>query len=104
MTHLDELPQVVNILLGHMNLIGPRPEQPGVAAMLEEVIPLYRARLNIKPGLTGWAQVMYRYTDTIQNDAVKLKHDMYYILNQSWQIDMQIIQKTVIEVLSGRGR
>jgi lipopolysaccharide/colanic/teichoic acid biosynthesis glycosyltransferase len=103
-SHLDELPQVLNILRGDMNLIGPRPEQPAIAAMLEQVTPLYRARLRIKPGLTGWAQVMYHYTNTQQGDAVKLKYDLYYIANRSLQLDMKIILKTIIEMLSGCGR
>jgi lipopolysaccharide/colanic/teichoic acid biosynthesis glycosyltransferase len=103
-THLDELPQVLNILRGDMNLIGPRPEQPAIAAMLEQTTPLYRARLRIKPGLTGWAQVMYHYTNTQQGDAVKLKYDLYYIANRSLRLDMKIILKTIIEMLFGYGR
>jgi lipopolysaccharide/colanic/teichoic acid biosynthesis glycosyltransferase len=103
-THLDELPQVLNILRGDMNLIGPRPEQPAIAAMLEQVTPLYKARLNIKPGLTGWAQVMYHYTNTQQGDAVKLKYDLYYIANRSLRLDIKIILKTIIEMLFGYGR
>ena len=103
-THLDELPQVLNILRGDMNLIGPRPEQPKIADVLEQSIPLYRARLHVKPGLTGWAQVMYHYTNTQQGDVVKLKHDLYYIANQSWRLDMKIILKTIIEMLFGCGR
>jgi lipopolysaccharide/colanic/teichoic acid biosynthesis glycosyltransferase len=103
-THLDELPQMLNILCGDMNLIGPRPEQPAIAEMLEMVTPLYRERLQIKPGLTGWAQVMYRYTNTQQGDAIKLKYDLYYIANRSFKLDMKIILKTIIEMLFGHGR
>ncbi len=103
-THLDELPQIVNILLGDMNIIGPRPEQPEVVAMLEQIIPWYRTRLCVKPGITGWAQVMYCYTDTVQSDAIKLEYDMYYIAHRSLILDLRILCKTVVEVLCGHGR
>ncbi|WP_151754508.1 sugar transferase [Dictyobacter vulcani] len=102
--HLDELPQVLNILLGDMNLIGPRPEQPEVASMLASIIPLYQTRLRVKPGITGWAQVMYCYTNTVQGDAIKLKYDIYYIFHRSFFLDLLILSKTVIGVLCGHGR
>ncbi len=103
-THLDELPQVVNILRGEMSLVGPRPELPEFAGKLEGTLPYYRNRLVIKPGLTGWAQVMHHYGDTIEDEKMKLAHDFYYIENQSLRLDVQAILKTVVEVLSGHGR
>ncbi len=103
-THLDELPQIINILRGEMSLVGPRPELPGFAKELEETILNYRARLAIKPGLTGWAQVMHDYGGTIEDEKIKLTHDFYYIKNQSIRLDIQTILKTVVEVLSAHGR
>src|SRR5437588_12815576 len=78
-THLDELPQVLNILRGEMSLIGPRPERQVFVEQLEKVIPFYRCRLSVKPGLTGWAQVKYAYASTDQDALVKLQYDLYYI-------------------------
>jgi lipopolysaccharide/colanic/teichoic acid biosynthesis glycosyltransferase len=103
-THLDELPQTINILRGEMSLIGPRPEMPEFASNLVNVLPQYRYRLNVKPGLTGWAQVMHHYGDTVQDEEIKLQYDLYYIANQSFQLDIRIILKTVVEVLFGHGR
>ncbi|GHO82747.1 sugar transferase [Dictyobacter formicarum] len=103
-THLDELPQAFNILLGNMSLIGPRPEVPAFATKLEQTLPEYRSRLNVKPGLTGWAQIMYHYGDTLQDEQIKLHYDLYYIAHQSCRLDVQILFKTVGEVLSGHGR
>jgi lipopolysaccharide/colanic/teichoic acid biosynthesis glycosyltransferase len=101
--HLDELPQVLNILRGEMSLIGPRPEREEFAMGLEEMIPSYRRRLDVKPGLTGWAQVKYRYTRTDQEALIKLQYDLYYIKHQSFRLDILIILKTVIEVLAHHG-
>ncbi|MDQ2887829.1 MAG: sugar transferase [Chloroflexota bacterium] len=103
-THLDELPQVINILRGEMSLVGPRPEVRDFAAKLEATLPHYRDRLAIKPGLTGWAQVMHDYGDILDDEKMKLAYDFYYIENQSVRLDVQIILKTVVEVLSAHGR
>ena len=102
-THLDELPQLCNILRGDMSLIGPRPERAAFIAELGKTIPFYGYRLACKPGLTGWAQVKYRYGRS-ENDALnKLQYDLYYIKRQSFMLDIFIILKTVVEVLSLRG-
>jgi lipopolysaccharide/colanic/teichoic acid biosynthesis glycosyltransferase len=101
--HLDELPQVINILRGEMSLIGPRPEREEFVSSLEKTIPCYRDRLNVRPGLTGWAQVKYRYTRTDQEALVKLQYDLYYIKCRSIKLDLLIILKTVAEVLSYHG-
>lgn len=102
--HLDELPQVINILRGEMSLIGPRPEMPDLAARLEKILPQYRKRLAIKPGLTGWAQVMHDYGDTLEDEKMKLAHDFYYIENQSFHLDILTLLKTIAEVVSAHGR
>ncbi len=103
-THLDELPQVCNILRGEMSLIGPRPERPVFVAQLEKTIPMYRERLSVKPGLTGWAQVQYCYAGSEQDALKKLQYDLYYIQHQSCTLDLSIILMTVVEVLLCRGR
>ncbi len=102
-THLDELPQVINILRGEMSLIGPRPERKEFVTTLETMIPLYRCRLSVKPGLTGWAQVQYRYGNSEHDALVKLHYDLYYIKHRSLILDILILFKTVIEVMSCRG-
>ena len=102
-SHLDELPQVINILRGEMSLIGPRPEQEQYVIELEQANPLYRCRLAAKPGLTGWAQVNYSYGSTCQEELVKLQHDLYYIEHQSVKFDMLIILKTIPEVVRFHG-
>ncbi len=102
-THLDELPQVFNILRGEMSLIGPRPEREAFVTGLEKTIPFYRCRLMVKPGLTGWAQVKYPYGGTSQGALVKLQYDLYYIKHQSFTLDISTLLKTVVEVLFCRG-
>jgi lipopolysaccharide/colanic/teichoic acid biosynthesis glycosyltransferase len=101
--HIDELPQVINILRGEMSLIGPRPEREEFVTELEKVIPFYRRRLTINPGLTGWAQVKYGYTRTSQEALIKLQFDLYYIEHQSIKMDILIILKTVVEILLHHG-
>ncbi|HEX6110265.1 MAG TPA: sugar transferase [Ktedonobacteraceae bacterium] len=102
-THLDELPQLLNVLRGDMSLIGPRPERAKFVTELEKTIPLYSYRVAVKPGITGWAQVKYRYGRTDNDALIKLQYDLYYIKRQSFMLDIFIILKTVIEVLSLRG-
>jgi exopolysaccharide biosynthesis polyprenyl glycosylphosphotransferase len=103
-THLDELPQVLNILRGEMSLIGPRPERPAFVAELEKSNLFYRYRLSVKPGLTGWAQVKYGYGISDQDELVKLQYDLYYIKRRSFLLDLLIILKTVVEVGFGHGK
>jgi lipopolysaccharide/colanic/teichoic acid biosynthesis glycosyltransferase len=82
-TRLDELPQLFNVLVGHMSFIGPRPERPEFVYELQKVIPFYMERLSVKPGITGWAQVKYRYGASVDDALQKLQYDLYYIKNLS---------------------
>ena len=93
-THLDELPQLLSVLRGDMTLVGPRPEQPEIAAGLEEVLPLWRARYRYKPGLTGWAQIHCGYAGSRDGSAWKLAHDLYYLRHQSLALDVAILVQT----------
>jgi lipopolysaccharide/colanic/teichoic acid biosynthesis glycosyltransferase len=102
-TRLDELPQVMNILRGDIHLVGPRPERPEFIAELEREIPFYRARLAVKPGLTGWAQVKYSYGNTVEDALIKLEYDLYYIKNRSAGLDLSILFKTIGVILLFRG-
>ncbi len=100
---IDELPQLVNVLLGSMSIIGPRPEQIALAADLEEEIPLYPIRYAVRPGITGWAQVMQGYADDVSSTDVKLSYDLFYIKNLSLMMDMVIIFKTLKTIATGYG-
>lgn len=95
-THLDELPQLFNILKGDISLVGPRPEKLEFVKILEKKIPHYRLRHIIKPGLTGWAQIKFRYTSTIKEFQEKFQYDLYYIKNRSLFLDLGILLKTFI--------
>ncbi len=100
---LDEIPQLLNVLRGEMSFVGPRPEREVFVQQLREKIPYYDLRLTVKPGLTGWAQVKYRYGAT-ENDALeKLQYDLYYIKHLSPLFDLTIILDTLGVVISGRG-
>lgn len=103
-SRLDELPQLLNILKGEMSMIGPRPERPEFVAELRERIPHYDFRHMLTPGLTGWAQVMYSYTNSVDEAARKLEYDLYYIKNHSIQLDFAILIKTVISVFRRMGQ
>lgn len=94
-SRLDELPQLFNVIRGEMSIVGPRPERPEFVATLSEQIPFYRQRHCVKPGLTGWAQINYKYGDTIEDTIVKLEYDLYYIKNLSPSLDMYIIFHTI---------
>ncbi|MBM3471623.1 MAG: sugar transferase [Armatimonadetes bacterium] len=101
--HLDELPQAVNILRGEMSVVGPRPERPEMVAELEALIPFYRTRLSVQPGVAGWAQVNFGYADSVEDAVVKLRYDLYYIKHRSVLLDAQILVRTVGHVLRGGG-
>ncbi len=101
---IDELPQIWNVLRGEMSLIGPRPERPEFDVKLKEAIPYYEVRYLVKPGITGWAQVMYPYGASIEDAYEKLSYDLYYIKNYSLWLDLAIAFKTVRVVLLGKGR
>ncbi len=103
-SRLDEVPQFVNVLLGEMSLVGPRPERPEFVEELEELIPFYRTRLLVRPGLTGWAQVNYRYGNSVADSATKLEYDLYYIKHRTLLFDLGIAMRTVKTVLMFAGR
>jgi exopolysaccharide biosynthesis polyprenyl glycosylphosphotransferase len=101
---IDELPQIWNVLRGEMSLIGPRPERPEFDIQLKEAIPYYELRYLVKPGITGWAQVLYPYGASVEDAYEKLSYDLYYIKNYSFWLDIAIAFKTVRVVLLGKGR
>ncbi|MBI4435307.1 sugar transferase [Candidatus Uhrbacteria bacterium] len=94
-THLDELPQMLNVLKGDLSLVGPRPERPEFVRQLEVEIPHYRARHFIKPGFTGWAQIKFRYARSVSDSKTKFEYDLYYIKNRSLIMDALILLKTI---------
>lgn len=103
-SRLDEIPQFWNILRGDMALIGPRPERPRFVQELAEQISFYPVRHAVKPGLTGWAQVMYRYGASVEDALMKLQYDLYYIKHQSLFIDLQIMLRTIGVIVGLKGR
>jgi exopolysaccharide biosynthesis polyprenyl glycosylphosphotransferase len=103
-TRLDELPQFWNVLRGDMSLVGPRAEVPGLVTDYQKQIPFYRARLLVKPGLTGWAQINYGYVASVYETAFKLEYDLYYIKHRTLSMDVQIILRTMGTVVRGTGR
>jgi len=103
-THLDELPQFLNVLRGEMSLVGPRAERPELVEYFQQHIPFYRARLLIKPGITGWAQVNFGYASNIDETIVKLEYDLYYIKHRNLFMDLMILLRTPATVLGFRGR
>lgn len=102
-TRLDEIPQFINILKGDMSLIGPRPEQRAFVDDFEKSIPFYSYRHVVKPGITGWAQVVHGYAADTEDTCIKLEHDFYYIKNFSLWLDILIIVKTIRTILTGFG-
>ena len=100
---IDELPQILNVLRGHMSFIGPRPERPEFVAELAEKIPYYVQRHYVKPGITGWAQLCYPYGSSEQDALEKLQYDLYYIKNNSLLFDLAILVQTAEVVLLGKG-
>ena len=103
-TRLDELPQFWNVLRGEMSLVGPRAERPELVAEYQKQVPFYRARLLVKPGLTGWAQINYGYVASVTETAVKIEYDLYYIKHRTLGMDFQIILRTIGTVLRRTGR
>lgn len=103
-SHLDELPQFLSVLLGTMSVVGPRAERPELVNTLQEQIPFYRARLFVKPGITGWAQVNYGYASNIQQTITKLEYDLYYIKHRNLILDVMIIFRTVGNVFGLKGQ
>jgi exopolysaccharide biosynthesis polyprenyl glycosylphosphotransferase len=101
--HLDELPQLINVLKGDMSLVGPRPERPAFVEQFRHTIPLYERRLNVKPGITGWAQVKHKYDESLTDVQDKLRYDLFYLENMSLALDVKIILSTIGVMMMGRG-
>jgi exopolysaccharide biosynthesis polyprenyl glycosylphosphotransferase len=99
----DELPQLWNVLRGEMSLVGPRPERPELAQKLAAMLPAYELRHQVKPGLTGWAQIKQGYTASAEEATEKLRLDLYYVANQGLAMDLLILARTVRIVLTGDG-
>jgi lipopolysaccharide/colanic/teichoic acid biosynthesis glycosyltransferase len=99
-THLDELPQLCNVLRGEMTLIGPRPERPEIALRIEEILPQFNQRLQVKPGMTGLAQLRLPADTDIAQVRHKLAHDLYYLRHLGPVLDVRILASTVLHVLA----
>ncbi len=100
---LDEFPQLINVLRGEMSLVGPRPERPVFCAMLAEQIAFYNLRHYVRPGITGWAQIKYQYTASVQETKAKLEHDIFYVKHLSLLLDLVILFETAKVIVSGHG-
>jgi len=103
LTRLDEIPQLWNVLRGDMGFVGPRPERPEFVQWLADSIPYYQMRHIIRPGITGWAQVRYRYGASLEESKQKLQYDLYYIKHMSLGLDLFIMFETVKTILLRRG-
>jgi sugar transferase (PEP-CTERM system associated) len=102
-SRIDELPQLFNILIGELDFVGPRPERPEFVEKLQAMIPYYALRHTVRPGITGWAQVMFHYGSTIDESKEKLQYDLFYVKNLSVKLDLLILFHTFKIVLLGRG-
>ena len=100
---VDEIPQMWNVLRGDMSFIGPRPERPEFVRDLKKKIPFYQLRHIVKPGITGWAQINFRYGASVEDSLEKLQYDLYYIKELGYMIDLQILLKTIKVILFGSG-
>jgi len=103
-THLDELPQVLNVLRNEISFVGPRPERPEFVEWLEKQIPFYQLRHYVKPGITGWAQVSFHYGGSVEAAYEKLQYDLYYAKHASFRLEARILLATIKQVLLGGGR
>ena len=102
-TRIDELPQLINVLMGEMSFVGPRPERPEFVEKYNKSIPHYPLRHKVKPGITGWAQICYPYGDNEADTKEKLQFDLYYLKNYSMFLDLNILFQTLQVVLFGKG-
>jgi exopolysaccharide biosynthesis polyprenyl glycosylphosphotransferase len=102
-THLDEIPQFVNVLIGDMSLVGPRPERPFFVDKITKEVPLYNHRHRVRPGITGWAQVKHKYDENMEDVRAKIKYDLFYIENLSWRMDLKILFNTLYVMIAGKG-
>ncbi len=103
-THIDEIPQFYNVLHGEMSLVGPRAERPELVEWFQKYVPFYRARLLVRPGMTGWAQVNQQYAATIDETIEKLEYDLYYIMHRNIIMDIRIIARTPMLIFKLKGR
>ena len=102
--HLDEIPQLFNVFIGEMSIVGPRPERPKIIDALTKEIPYYSHRMKVKPGITGWAQIWEVYDASLEDVYIKLKHDFYYIEKFSLFLDFKVLLLTVWTIIKGKGR
>ena len=102
-TRLDEIPQLINVLRGEMNVVGPRPERPSIVVRLRSDIPEYPQRHRVKPGITGWAQINHSYDSCLEDVKTKVRYDLEYIAGQSLWFDMKIMLLTLPVMLFRRG-
>jgi len=100
---LDELPQLMNVLRGEMSVVGPRPERPEFVRVFTDLIPYYRQRHTVKPGITGWAQINFKYGETLEQTVAKLEYDLYYVKNLTFSLDVYIMFQTIKVMLLRRG-
>ncbi len=103
-SRIDEIPQLINVLRGDMSIVGPRPERPEFVEILSGQIAFYEARHVVKPGLTGWAQIRFRYGSSVDDSMMKLQYDLYYIRHQSLLLDLLIMAKTIKIMLTFQGQ
>jgi sugar transferase (PEP-CTERM system associated) len=103
MSRMDEIPQLWNVLRGDMSLVGPRPERPEFVSTLDKEIPYYYLRHTVRPGITGWAQIRYKYGNSVEDSEEKLRYDLFYIKNMSAGLDLLIFLETIKIILLGRG-
>src|SRR3970282_2899408 len=97
------LPHMISVVRGYLDLVGPRPEQPEFVEKLERMIPFYSLRHTLKPGLTGWAQIQFMYSGTLEESREKFQYDLFYIHNMSIKLDLLILFQTIKIVILGRG-
>ncbi len=100
---IDELPQIFNVLKGEMSFVGPRPERPFFVDQLSEMIPYFMYRHNVKPGITGWAQIRYSYGSSVEDAIEKLQYDLYYVKNHSFFLDLVVLFQTMQVILFHKG-
>lgn len=101
--HIDEIPQLFNVLRGEMSIVGPRPERPELVRDIKELVIDYEKRLQVKPGITGLAQVWHKYDETIEDVKKKIKYDILYIKRMCLLVDLRILANTCVVVFTGRG-
>jgi len=103
-TRLDEIPQFYNVLKGEMSLVGPRPERPYFVSRFKDEIPMYTRRLRVRPGITGWAQVKWKYDSSLDDVKEKTKYDLFYVENMSLRMDFKILINTIFSMVRAKGQ